>query len=806
MKYSDLCAAMQVHKDLNALPAFRRTVVTIGSFDGVHAGHRRILDRVTALARQSDAESVVITFEPHPRTVLHPHDTSFKCIDTTAEKLALLAQTGVDHVVLAPFSEAFAAQTPETYVEAFLLGLFHPRYIVIGYDHRFGKGRSADINFLRRYEQDHDLEVVEIPGQEIDDITVSSTKIRRALESADILHANQLLGRPFEFSGTVVAGERIGRTIGFPTANLDINNPHKLIPPPGIYAARAHCRQGAYNAMLYIGDRPTIENPNHPGKTIEVNLLDFNGDLYGQTLRVEVIDFIRHDKKLNGLDELKAQIERDKVAIGDRLSAVGSGPSVVGSGPSAVGSGPSVVGSGSSVVGSGSSVVGDANSEANKPLHTITPQPTTDTPQPTADSRQPTTDNRQPTADDRQPTAHSRQPTADNRQPTTDTPLPTADSRRPTTDSRQPTSDSRQPTADSRLPTADDRQPTAVAVVILNYNTRRHLETYLPSVIAHSPGARVIVADNGSPDDSVAFLRDHYPGVEVIDLKTNYGFARGYNEALAQVKADVYVVLNSDVEVTAGWMDPVLEAMAADSTIAVAQPKILAWREKDRFEYAGAAGGWIDALGYPFCRGRIFHRREQDAGQYDAPGRCFWASGAAFFIRAELYHAFGGFDGDYFAHNEEIDLCWRLQRAGYSIWCFPQSVVYHLGGGTLEYESPRKVYLNFRNSLYSLLKNEPWGKLAWLIPARLLLDGLAGVRFLLKGQFRAIRAIVQAHFTFYATWSDTVRKREEVAAIVEQYRIGPEERRGIYPGSIVFAHYARRITRFSDLRTLNPEH
>ncbi|MDX2136433.1 MAG: bifunctional riboflavin kinase/FAD synthetase [Saprospiraceae bacterium] len=719
---------MQVHKDLNALPAFRRTVVTIGSFDGVHAGHRRILDRVTALARQSDAESVVITFEPHPRTVLHPQDTSFKCIDTTAEKLALLAQTGVDHVVLAPFSAAFAAQTPETYVESFLLGLFHPRYIVIGYDHRFGRGRSADINFLRRYERDHDLEVVEIPAQEIDDIAVSSTKIRRAMESADILHANQLLGRPFEFSGTVVAGERIGRTIGFPTANLNINDPHKLIPPPGIYAARAHCAQGAFDAMLYIGDRPTIENPNHPGKTIEVNLLDFNGDLYGQTLRVQVIDFIRHDKKLNGLEELKAQIERDKMAIGYRLSAVGRRLSVVGDRLSVVGSGPSAV--------------GDANSEANTPPQTNTPQPTADDPQPTPDSLQPTT---------------------------------------------------------------DSRQPTTIAVVILNYNTRRHLEAYLPSVIAHSPGARVVVADNGSPDDSVAFLRDHYPGVEVIDLKTNYGFARGYNEALTQVKADVYVVLNSDVEVTAGWMEPILEAMAADPTIAVAQPKILAWREKDRFEYAGASGGWIDALGYPFCRGRIFHRRELDTGQYDAPSRCFWASGAAFFIRAELYHAFGGFDGDYFAHNEEIDLCWRLQRAGYSIWCFPQSVVYHLGGGTLEYESPRKVYLNFRNSLYSLLKNEPWGKLAWLIPARLVLDGLAGVRFLLKGQFRAIRAIVQAHFAFYATWSDTVRKRKEVAAIVAQYRIGPEERRGIYRGSIVFAHYARRIMRFSELRALNPE-
>jgi len=341
--------------------------------------------------------------------------------------------------------------------------------------------------------------------------------------------------------------------------------------------------------------------------------------------------------------------------------------------------------------------------------------------------------------------------------------------------------------------------PGGAAIVILNYNTRRHLAEYLPSVIAHSVGTRIIVADNGSPDDSIAFLREHYPAVEVLDLQRNYGFAQGYNEALRQVKAEIYVILNSDVEVTAGWLEPILEAMRRDPGMGIAQPKILAWTDKSRFEYAGAAGGWIDALGYPFCRGRIFSQSEVDRGQYDQPQACFWAAGAAFFVRADLYHAFGGFDGDYFAHNEEIDFCWRIKRAGYAVWCIPQSVVYHLGGGTLEYQSPRKVFLNFRNSLYTLLKNESAGKLIWLLPARFLLDGLAGARFAAKGQFRAIWAILEAHGSFYSTFRHTLRKRRQVAQLIESHKIGPENKSGIFSGSLVFTHYLRRVKEFSKL-------
>lgn len=673
---------MRVFTDLSQLPAFRNTVVTIGSFDGVHSGHQRILEQLKTLASSCGGESVVITFDPHPRTVLQPGDTGFKLLTTTAEKVSLLEKYGIDCVVVVPFSQEFSRQSASRYVEAFLMEKFHPRYIVIGYDHRFGANREGNLAFLRKYEFAAGFEVVEIPAQEVDEIAVSSSKIRRALDAADIRLANRLLGHAFAFSGTVVEGRQVGRTIGFPTANLAIEDPHKLILPQGIYAARVSppLEGGWSDAMLYIGQRPTLETSGM--QTVEVNVIGFSGDLYGRVLSVEVADFIRADKKLENLEALKAQIEQDKKAIQQSLKDI---------------------------------------RDAEKPA--------------TAEAA-----------------------------------------------------------AVSASSLTDD-----VAVVILNYNTRRHLEQFLPSVVAHSAGARIVVADNGSPDDSVDFLKQHYPQVELIDLKTNYGFAEGYNRALRQVKADVYVILNSDVEVAPGWMAPVLDAMRADPSMAIAQPKILAWQEKERFEYAGAAGGWIDALGYPFCRGRIFSRREEDRGQYDDAQECFWAAGAAFFIRAELYHAFGGFDGDYFAHNEEIDLCWRLKRAGYSVWCIPQSVVYHLGGGTLEYENPRKVFLNFRNSLYSLLKNQPARTLLWLIPVRFLLDGLAGARFAAKGQFRAIWAIVRAHFSFYANFRHTVRKRFAVSAIIDRYKKRPQNRSGIYPGSIIVAHYLRRIKEFSKL-------
>ncbi len=667
---------MQVHSDLARLPHLSEAVITIGSFDGVHQGHCHILSELVARAKRSGGESVVITFDPHPRALLKPDDAGFRLISTTEEKTARLAACGVDHVVLAPFTQEFAAMSADAYVADFLVRYFQPRAIVIGYDHRFGAGRVGDIRYLQARAAEFGYEVVEIPAQVVDAITVSSSKIRKAVAAADMIQANRLLGYPFQLTGRVARGNQIGRQIGFPTANIEIGDPYKLVPPSGIYAAKATLPDGrVFGAMLYIGNRPTLETPTVTQR-IEVNLLGFEGDLYDLPLRVEVLDFIREDAKAAGLEALQARIRADQARIEARLAELG---------------------------------------------------------------------------------------------------FPAAQS--------------------GTSPTFSER----VAIVILNYNTRKHLEAFLPSVLRYSSGARIVVADNGSPDDSLDFLRRDFPGLEILDLHQNFGFAQGYNEALRQIEADVYVLLNSDVEVTPNWLIPVLDALRADPSIGVAQPKILAQTDKQRFEYAGAAGGWVDFLGYPFCRGRIFNHTETDTGQYDSPTSCFWASGAAFFIKADLYHRLGGFDGDYFAHNEEIDLCWRLQRAGYSVWCVPQSVVYHLGGGTLEYDNPRKVFLNFRNSLFTLLKNEPAGKLWWLIPARLVLDGVAGLMFLSRGQVRAVQAIVQAHFSFYKHVKRLLHKRKAGSQAIAANRRGPAVLAGVYKGSIVWGYYIRRIKIFNKL-------
>ena len=308
---------MRVLTDLTHLPTFRNAVITIGSFDGVHLGHRRILEQVQALAKQHDGESVVITFDPHPRAILNPNDTSFKLLTTTEEKIALMARSGIDNVVVVPFSLAFSQQPALQYVEDFLVKKFAPKYIVIGYDHRFGAGREGDISFLKKFEQTGGFEVLEIPAQEIDEIAISSSKIRKALETSDIQLANRLLGHAFSFSGKVVQGNQIGRTIGFPTANIEVEDPYKLVLPEGIYAAKAD----THLAALYVGKRPTLSPDGK--RVIEVNILDFEGDLYGQNLTVEVLDFIRPDKSLENLEALKAQIEADKREIERRMDVEG---------------------------------------------------------------------------------------------------------------------------------------------------------------------------------------------------------------------------------------------------------------------------------------------------------------------------------------------------------------------------------------------------------------------------------------------------------------------------------------------------
>lgn len=332
-----------------------------------------------------------------------------------------------------------------------------------------------------------------------------------------------------------------------------------------------------------------------------------------------------------------------------------------------------------------------------------------------------------------------------------------------------------------------------VAVVILNYNGRKFLEQFLPSVIASCDPAmaEVVVADNASTDDSVAFMREHFPNIRLIVNDSNGGFATGYNLALQQVEAPYYVLLNSDIEVPKGWIEPVVAMMDADPQIAACQPKILSYYQKEKFEYAGACGGFIDKYGYPFCRGRIFQNLETDEGQYDTPMEVFWATGACMFVRADLYHQIGGLDDSFFAHMEEIDLCWRLKNAGYKVYCCPQSKVYHIGGGTLPKNSPRKTYLNFRNNLSLLVKNLPERRVHRTILYRIVLDWVAAFKFLAEGCGKDFCMVFKAHWDFY--------KRLKA---LRQARKGNEHRlvSCIYQRNIVFDSIIRGKKKYSELK------
>jgi GT2 family glycosyltransferase len=286
------------------------------------------------------------------------------------------------------------------------------------------------------------------------------------------------------------------------------------------------------------------------------------------------------------------------------------------------------------------------------------------------------------------------------------------------------------------------------AVVILNWNGRKFLEQFLPSVVLSTySNHEIIVVDNNSADDSIDFLKTHYPNIRIIQNAGNWGFAKGYNEALKQINSDYYVLLNSDVEVTPNWLQPMVELLESDPSIAACQPKILSYYNKNLFEYAGAAGGWIDKYGYPFCKGRVFEICEEDHGQYDQAEPIFWATGAALFIRSSAFHEQMGLDEYFFAHQEEIDLCWRIQLAGGKIYSCPSSVVYHVGAGTLKRTNSKKTFLNFRNNLIMLTKNWP-AKRLWLLPFRVSLDAMAAWRGLLKGDGGYFLAIVKAHFAF----------------------------------------------------------
>ncbi|WP_339886950.1 glycosyltransferase family 2 protein [uncultured Flavobacterium sp.] len=299
-----------------------------------------------------------------------------------------------------------------------------------------------------------------------------------------------------------------------------------------------------------------------------------------------------------------------------------------------------------------------------------------------------------------------------------------------------------------------------IAVVILNWNGEKLLQQFLPSIIQYSENASIYVADNASTDTSIAILKRDFPTVKVIQNKENYGFAKGYNEALKFVEEPYYALVNSDIEVTANWLNSIIELFDKETKTAIIQPKILDFKKKSHFEYAGAAGGFIDKYGYPFCKGRIFDTIEEDKGQYDDKTEIFWASGACFFIRKEVYHELEGFDADFFAHQEEIDLCWRAFNLGYIAKYTSKSLVYHVGGATLDVANPRKTFLNFRNSLFMLVKNLPLNQFIQVLFIRMILDGIAAFKFLFQGKPNHFLAVGKAHFYFYLKFNIFFSKRK----------------------------------------------
>lgn len=657
---------MIVFRDLNDLPSFTDTAITIGSYDGVHQGHRKLLSKVSQIAKDGGCASVVITFSPHPRQVINQNDDSLKLLNTLEEKLELMEQCEIDYVVIAPFTKAFSQISPTEYIEDFIVAKFNPSHVVIGYDHKFGKKRAGDIHLLKEYADKGQFLLTEIPAYEIDDITISSTKIRNALLEGQIDISNQYLLSPYPISGTVVRGNRIGTEIGFPTANIQVQDSVKLIPADGVYAAEVKLKDRMFRGMLYIGNRPTIEG--HPKQVIEINIFDFDEDIYGHDIRVYLHAYIRDGAKFNDLSALQAQIAKDEAKIREIFSII------------------------------------------------------------------------------------------------------------------------------------DENNQPEVAIAILNYNGVDYLESFLPLMSdSYSGNAKTYVIDNQSTDESIAYLKEWHPEVEIIVLEKNYGFAEGYNRGLASIDAEYVAIVNSDLQVTDQWLDPIISLLKTDETIACVQPKVRSLEHKSEFEYAGAAGGLIDVFGYPLCRGRIFNTVEEDEKQYDDAIDIFWASGAAMVTRTELMKAFGGFDPDYFAHQEEIDLCWRFKNAGYRIVYEPSSVVYHLGGGTLNYDHPRKIYLNFRNNMTTIFKNERTSTLLWKLPARILLDMVAMFKFLVSGQFSSARSVLKAMWYMPSHFFSLLSKRKQVKSIVSQYRISEPKDTGKLKKSIIWSYYVLGKKTFQSL-------
>lgn len=333
------------------------------------------------------------------------------------------------------------------------------------------------------------------------------------------------------------------------------------------------------------------------------------------------------------------------------------------------------------------------------------------------------------------------------------------------------------------------------AVVVLSYNGKDLHQLFFPDLIAASKGLYdVVLVDNASTDGTADYVRQHFPEVPIVSVSPNRGFANGYYEGLKQIQAKYYVLLSADFEITATWFRPLHQLMEKHTDIAALQPKIKYYKDKNYFEYAGAGGGFVDKWGYLFCRGRIFFTLEEDKNQYDDTIETFWAGGGCMFVRASVYHELGGLDRDLYAHMEEVDLCWRMKNAGHRIAYCGASTVYHIGGSVISYGSPQKIFYNYRNSLVLLLKNLPFRKLIWLLPFRLILDGVSGARSLLKGDFKELKAIIKAHWSFFLNFGKWYKKRTQVQRHVTQYT-----QTAMYPRSIILDYFAKGKKLFTEL-------
>jgi riboflavin kinase/FMN adenylyltransferase len=661
---------MNIYRELKDIPIFEKAVVTIGSFDGVHVAHRKLIDRVNQIAHEVSGQSVVVTFHPHPRSIVFPNDKSLQLLSTIEEKITLFREYGVKHLIIVPFTVEFAQLSAGEYLQKFLIEKLQVKYLVVGYDHRFGVARMGDLKMLQMYAQEGGYQVIEVAKQEVEEMAISSTNIRKALQDGDLAMANALLGGYYLLMGKVVKGDGLGHTIGFPTANVQIDQNNKLLPSIGIYACFVNVGNRTFEGMVYIGPRPTI---NDQGRVVvEVNIFDFNENIYEEIIGIRLVKKTREDEKFDGLEALKNKLDQDYLTCRNVL----------------------------------------ATEVKNKKL-----------------------------------------------------------------------------------------EQAIATVSIVNFNGVDMLESYLPSVLrsSHRYTLHWQVIDNNSDDDSISYLEEWHPEVKVVQLHKNHGYAAGYNHGNKDIKTKYTILLNSDVRVTDGWVDEIIDLLESDQTIVAVQPKIRSIEEPESFEYAGAAGGYIDVLGYPYCRGRIFQTVEQDNGQYDDVTEVAWCSGAAMVVRTDLLLKFNGFDADFFAHQEEIDLCWRWRKAGYKCMVYPGSVVYHLGGGTLSYDSPKKLRFNFRNNLLTILKNERFPKVIFVFFLRLLLDGVAGIKYLLEGKSNLTMAIIRAHMGVYKRFLPTLYKRILLFEHNLKYNIGKSNNAGIGKFSIVYKYFIKKNQYFSEL-------